>query len=72
MIDYEYRYAAIRGLEFRRKEEPESRQGLNSMYGAPPSEPSWKQVSGDDFLKMTWRELERISHVIRDAIHSPS
>lgn len=74
MPDYEYRYAAVRGLELRRLPKPinpGSQQGLNHIYGNEPKEPAWERASGDDFVKMTWQELEHVAHVIRDAIHSP-
>lgn len=59
MSDYEYRYAAVRGLE---------RKFIGrSTIGDALNPPSFNRVTGDDFLAMTWQELERIAHIIRDA-----
>jgi len=67
---YKYRYAAIRGLEYTwvagRDERNFNAQAANQLvYGI---DPSWKPVTGDLLMSLTWRELETVAHVIRDAV----
>lgn len=62
MSDYEYRFAAVRGLE--RKFIGTHTSMIRNALADPPV---FRSVDGDDFLAMTWQELEHVAHVIRDA-----
>jgi hypothetical protein len=61
---YEYRFVAACGLE-RKYIGPSYGLNLAQANGVPPK--LWDRVKGEDFLSMTWEELEHVAHVIRDA-----
>lgn len=59
-----YRFIAVGGLE---------RCQTNPMYyNALNGGTNWVRVNAEDFLSMTWEELEHVAHVIRDSNARPT
>lgn len=68
---HEYRFVAACGLE-RKIFHGGGGGGTYSLQQALNGQPTalpklWHPVKGEDFLSMTWEELEHVAHVIRDA-----